>query len=175
MIGPYDLSRIVMCSADANPHSQRTYADSAENFFPGAKWVGAVRNVAEKIGCRFVVLTTAHGLVDPHDTITPYDMHISKYRRDVTAKWEETFPARLRAGAYDLMVFYAGGCPRDEMVDVMLPILRDLHIDLLTFGRPNMFDAGKIQKVVEAVIDGTTSDELKNMLKVRDRLAFWRN
>jgi len=33
----------------------------------------------------------------------------------------------LGTGRYQLMVFYAGGCPRDEMLSTILPILAEMH------------------------------------------------
>jgi hypothetical protein len=70
------------------------------------------------------------------------------------------------------MVFYAGGCPRDEMLNVMLPILNKQGIDLLTFGKPNMFDVGQLDQVVQLLISGTSISDIKSLLKVPDRLKF---
>jgi hypothetical protein len=77
------------------------------------------------------------------------------------------------SGRYKLMVFYAGGCPRDEMLNVMLPILAENKIDLLTFGKPNMFDVGKIEQVVHLLVNGTSISEIKSLLKVPGRLKFY--
>jgi hypothetical protein len=71
------------------------------------------------------------------------------------------------------MVFYAGGCPRDEMLRVMLPILCEQEIDLLTFGRPNMYDVGKIDEVVQLLISGTSTSKIKRILKKPERLKFY--
>lgn len=173
ILGPYNLHEIILCSADAGPPSQRNTSCQAQYFFPGAKWVGAIRNTADRLHCDFVIITTAHGMVDPTHIISPYDMHISGYPVEIEAKWRTTIPVMVGSGRYRLMIFYAGGCPRDEMLRVMWPILRENKIDLLTFGKPNMFDVGKINQVVQLLISGTSMSEIKSILKVPDRLKFY--
>ncbi len=64
-IGPYKQERILLCSADAGPKSQRGRPCEAGIFFLGAKWVGATRNCAQRLGCDFTILTTGHGMVRP--------------------------------------------------------------------------------------------------------------
>ena len=172
-IGPYDMNKIFLCSADASPTAQKRISDQAQYFFPGAKWVGALRNTANRLSCDFFIITTAHGMVDPTQIISPYDMHINEYPDEVEAKWRTTIPAMMGTGRYKLMIFYAGGCPRDEMLSVMLPILAENKIDLLTFGGPNMYDVGKIDKVVQLLISGTSISEIMSLLKVPDRLMFY--
>ena len=68
-----------------------------------------------------------------------------------------------------LMIFYAGGCPRDEMIEVALPILKQHRVALLSFGKPNMFDVDKIDKIWGMLIEGTTDEEIKSILKVPER------
>lgn len=122
-LGPYNIHEIVLCSADASPTAQKEKPDQAQYFFPGAKWVGALRNAANRLSCDFFIITTAHGMVNPTQIISPYDMHINEYPEEVEEKWRVTIPAMMGSGRYKLMIFYAGGCPRDEMLSVMLPIL----------------------------------------------------
>jgi hypothetical protein len=64
LLGPIPIEKIILCSADAGPRSQHETPDRAGCFFAGAKRVGALRNYADNLGCRFVILTTGHGLVD---------------------------------------------------------------------------------------------------------------
>jgi hypothetical protein len=173
-IGPYSKDEILLCSADAGPDCQRKEPRQAQYFFPGAKWVGATRNSADYLNCDFFIITTGHGLVHSNQEISPYDMHIKEYSNEVEAKWRSTIPAILGTGKYKVMIFYAGGCPRDEMLEVMLPILGEHGIDLLTFGRPNMFDVNKIENVYEMLVKGTSIPEIKQILKVPDRLRFYR-
>jgi hypothetical protein len=99
-------------------------------------------------------------------------MHINEYPEEVGTKWRVTIPAMVGSGRYKLMIFYAGGCPRDEMLSAMFPILTENKIDLLTFGRPNMYDVNKIKNIFQMLIDGTSTSEIKNILKVPDRLKF---
>lgn len=172
-IGPYHSGEIVLCSADAGPSSQRKRPDQAQYFFPGAKWVGTLRNVAETIRCDFLILTTQHGLVEPHQIISPYDLHINSHRQVVAEKWHTTIPALMIGHKYRLMIFYAGGCPRDEMVDVMLPILTQQRIALLTFGRPNMFDVGKVDTIWNMLIGGTTDSKIRSILKVPECFEYY--
>jgi len=172
-IGPYHSHEMVLCSADAGPNSQRKKSDQAQFFFPGAKWVGALRNAAERLHCDFLILTTQHGLVEPHKTISSYDLHINQHRQSVTDMWLETIPALMQGAQYRLMVFYAGGCPRDEMIEVMLPILNQHRIALLTFGRPNMFDIDKVDTIWGMAMRGTTVDEIKSILKVPERFKYY--
>lgn len=173
IIGPYPIDRIVLCSADAGPRSQRNEAREAAYFFPGAKWVGAVRNAADRLNCRFVILTAAHGLVDPNAIITPYDMHIVGHEEQLQEIWMRTIPALMGNNQYDVMIFYAGGCPRDEIIKIMLPILHQNNIDLLTFGRPNMFDIDKIDTIVNNLTVGIPINELRAILRLPDRILFF--
>ena len=175
MIGPYHINRIVLCSADASPRSQRRNNDQAQYFFPEAKWVGTVRNAAMRLHCRFVILTTAHGMVSPEEEISPYDMHIREHKDQVRQNWSQTIPVLIGNNQYDILVFYAGGCPIDEMVKVMLPILQLNNIDLIAFGRPNMFDVNKIDNVIEFLIRGTSLNEIRSILRFPDRLLFYSN
>ena len=173
-IGPYKKQDIILCSADAGPGSQRNQSDSAAYFFPGGKWVGAVRNVAEWMGYRFVILTTAHGMVNPDDIITPYDKHIDCYEKEVAEIWSKTIPATLgnHKGTQRIMVFYAGGVPREPCIKVLGPILRNINCDIISFGRPNMYDSDKIEMIVNLLINGTSEQEIKSILKLPERFLF---
>ncbi len=153
ILGPYPRNKIVLCSADASPNSQRERIGPAGYFFPGGKWVGAIRNSAETIGCPFVVLTTAHGMVNPDDLIEPYDVHIDYYPQEVNATWKKSIPALLGDQQYQLLVFYAGGCPREPYLMLLKPILHSLGISLVTFGKPNMFDVGLTTEIVSLLIE----------------------
>ncbi len=172
ILGPYQRSKIVRCSADASPNSQRERIGPAGYFFPGGRWVGTIRNCAETLGCRFVVLTTAHGMVNPDDLIEPYDVHIDYYPKEVTAKWYQTIPNLLGKKQYELMVFYSGGCPRDPYLMFLKPILHSLGISLATFGKPNMFDVGLTTELVGLLITGTTFQNIISILKCPERFEF---
>lgn len=172
-IGPFSKDRIALCSADAGPRSQKKIPDQAGYFFPKAKWVGATRNKAEKLGCRFVILTTGRGMVNPWDTISLFDRHIDEYPKEISEKWEETIPNILGTNQYDILIFYAGGCPRDAYIELMIPILKTINVSLITFGRPNMFDINALEDCVEGLIKGTTFQKLKAFLKCPERLEFY--
>jgi hypothetical protein len=172
-IGPYPLNRIVLCSADVSPDSQRKAPFPAGFFFSGGKWIGALRNTAESIGCRFVVLTTAYGLVDPDDLIKPYDVHIDHFKEEVNSIWNQTIPPSLGHVRFDLMVFYSGGCPIDPYVAFLKPILTNLGISLLTFGKPNMNDIDKTKVLVKLLTNGTSYKKIASELKCPDRLKFY--
>jgi len=172
-IGPYHSNEMVLCSADAGPRSQKNNSAQAQYFFPGAKWVGALRNASERLHCDFLILTTQHGLVEPHQIIAPYDLHINEHRQTVESNWLQTIPALMQNAQYRLMIFYAGGCPRDEMIEVMLPILMHQQIALLSFGRPNMFDVGKVDTIWGMLIGGTTAEEIKAILRVPERFKYY--
>jgi hypothetical protein len=47
------------------------------------------------LSCDFFIITTAHGMVDPTQIISPYDMHINKYPTEVEANWQTTIPAMV--------------------------------------------------------------------------------
>jgi len=173
LIGPFARDRIVLCSADAGPSSQKNTPDQAAYFFPQAVWVGALRNAAERLRCRLVILTTGHGMVNPTDVIQPYDMHIREYPKQVKRNWLKTIPHCLQNNRCDILVFYAGGCPRKPMVELMLPILQKINISLLTFGRPYMYDFDKIDELVDALVSGTTVDELKSILRLPERFEYY--
>jgi hypothetical protein len=173
LIGPYPKSKIVLCSADASPDSQRGQPGEAAYFFPRGRWVGTLRNAAERLGCRFVILTTAHGMVDPDDVIDHYDVAIGKHVLRVTEKWRETIPRLLANLSGGLLVFYSGGCPREEYIDVSKPILHAQGVSLITFGRPNAYDIGKIDEFVVLLMKGAFPSELMSILRCPDRLEFY--
>lgn len=174
-IGPYEKDRIVLCSGDANPKSQRKSPCAAGDFFPGGKWVGAMRNAAERLGCRFVIFAGPYGLVDQWDVIGPYDVpgHKEEERKYIMEKNSETIPRLIGGNKYDLVVLYGGANPRDVLIEVIGPILKDNRIDLITFGRPNMYDVGKIKDIVEHLIKGTTLNKLRKILSAPNRLEFF--
>jgi hypothetical protein len=163
---------MVLCSADASPRAQKVEPGQAQDFYPRGKWVGAIRNTAARLTCDFLILTTKHGLVEPHQIITPYDLHINEYRQEVTKIWMETIPSLIQGAHYKLMIFYAGGCP-DETVEVALPILKQMGVALLTFGKPNMFDVNKVEPIWSMLMNGTTDEEIKSVLKVPDRFRYY--
>jgi len=172
-IGPFPNEKIVLCSADAGPGSQRNKPYEAAHFFPGGKWVGAVRNTAEELGIRFVILTTGHGMVDPWDKISPYDRHIDGYTKEVNEKWVDTIPRTLGTNQYNILVFYAGGCPRESYLELMMPILNSLNISMITFGRPNMYDIDKIEEIVGSLVEGSNLEEMKSIMKYPKRLEWY--
>ncbi len=171
-LGPVPRDKIILCSADASPNAQRATAGSAGYFFPNAPWVGAVRNIAEKLNCKFVILTTGHGLVGPDDVIRPYDLHIQDHSAKVSETWQTTIPAILKNDKNSLMLLYAGGCPRESYIHLLKPVLSSLGISLLTFGKPNMFDIDKIEKCVELISWGTLLTNIADILGHPDRLEF---
>lgn len=172
-LGPVPITKIILCAADAGPRAQSPTPAAAQSFFPGAKWVGAVRNVAERVGAKFVVLTTGHGLVRATDKLTPYDLPIRTHAHEVAVYWRTTVPAVLRADRGDLLLFYAGGCPRDLYLAQLLPALRPLGISLLTFGRPNMVDVGQLESIVHHLTVGTTLAAIAEGLSHPNRLQFY--
>ena len=173
LIGPYRKDRIVLCSADASPQrSQRKTSDYAFAFFPGAKWVGMAANAGTTLGCKFVILTTAYGMVDPFDSISPYDLHIDDDTALVERNWRRTIPVLLGKRRYDLLLFYAGGCPKEAYLQVLIPILHENLISLLTFGRANMYDSGKIEDIFRLLVKGTDLDGLRSALKYPEYLEF---
>jgi hypothetical protein len=172
-IGPYQRTRIILCSADAGPDSQANENGEAASFFPKAKWVGAVRNAADDLKCRFVILTTAHGMVNRRDIISPYDLKAEDNKKKVSKIWRNTVPKILGSNNYDLLLFYAGGVPRKPYMELFLPILRDLKIDFIVFGWPMMRDSGKIKVVAEMLEKGLYTDELKYpILKYPEKFTF---
>ena len=171
-IGPYRRDRVVLCSGDAGPSSQEGHPCEASDFFPGANWVTATKNVAEATGCDFVILTTGHGMVEPTTVIEPYDMHIDAYSKQVAKNWSQTALSTLGIREYDILILYRGGCP-DSYVPMLQPILGNQSISLLTFGRPNMYDFDKLEEVTNLVIQGTTYEELKSVLSLPERLLFY--
>lgn len=172
LLGPVPKEKMILCSADAHPDSQRDLADRAGDFFPNAPWVGAVRNCAERLHCKFVILTTGHGLVGPEDVINPYDVHIKEHPTQVDDTWRSTIPNMLIQDRNSLMLFYAGGCPRDSYIELLKPILNSLGISLLSFGKPNMFDVDKIEECVEILAQGTSLAQIAQILRHPDRLEF---
>jgi hypothetical protein len=77
------------------PPLTKKKAGSCWNFFPGGKGVGVLRNAAERLGCWFVILTTARGMVNPADVIAPHDKYLDSYEKEITDLWHKTIPAIL--------------------------------------------------------------------------------
>ncbi len=171
-LGPIPVNKIILCAADAGVGAQSATPEAAGQCFPGAAWVGAVGAVAERVGARFVILTTGHGLVRAKDVIAPYDLPIHTHAHEVDVYWRTTIPAVLHAHKHALMLFYAGGSPRDVYLAHGLPHLRELGISLLTFGRPNMVDVDQLEPVVHALSAGTTLEAIAARLKHPNRLQF---
>jgi|GEM_PF-368919 len=172
-IGPYARERILLCSADAGPDSQKTTVDDAGHFFPGAKWVGAFRNIADRTRSQLVILTTGHGMVYPWDVIGPFDAHIDIYKEEIQKRWIQTIPPIIGGNQYDIMLFYSGGCPREPYLDLLLPILKDHGISLLTFGRPNMYDIDKTEHILDLIVAGNSLHKIRSVLAVPERLQFF--
>ena len=174
LIPPLEKSQILLISADAGPKSQREVACEAGHFFPGAKWVGAVRNSSERLGCDFAVLTTGHGMVNSWDIITPFDKHIDVYPEEVEEKFKNTISRFLEGKKYKLGIFYAGGVPRDSYLKILPSIFRSYAVWILTFGRPNMFDVGKIDEIVNILTNGMNTKiyDIRSRLKVPERLML---
>lgn len=173
MIGPYSIQKTVLCSADASPRSQRRRPCNAASFYPGAKWVGAMRNAAKRLGCNLVIITTAHGMVNPEDEIGPYDLHIRGHEEEIRSIWRRTIPLVLGQNRFDILVLCFGGCPRYPALEIIREILQEMHISLITFGKPNMFDIDKIDNLVHLLVRGTYLDELKSIMGYPDRLKFF--
>ena len=166
-MGPFDNKRIVLCSADAGPKSQKDTPDQAGYFYHGAKWVGAMRNAAYRLGCRFVILTTAYGIVNPDTVIEPYDIPAWDNLKLLSADWYKSFRHILGENQYDIMVVHYGGCPEDPSFPVIKRILNEMGISVIKFGRPNMFDIGKVDDLVRLLLKpaGTNIDEIRSILK----------
>ena len=173
ILGPLPKDKIILCSADASPNSQGEEPAAAAHFFPNAPWVGAIRNLAENLNCNFYILTTGHGLVSPDEIITPYDAHILEYRQEVKKKWKETIPNILKMHKDSLIIFYAGGCPRDSYLEISKQFFRSLGISILSFGRPMMVDINKIEECVRMLSLGTTLTNIQSILREPDRLEFY--
>ncbi len=171
-VGPIPRSRIVLCAGDAGPGSQLRQSGMAGRFFPGGKWVGAMRNAAARLGCRFVILTTRHGLIEPDTVIEPYDLHIGAARNQVREIWNRTVPRLITPASVDVVVFHAGGCP-SEYVDDLRSILQRCGVSLLVFGRPNMVDVGRAEDIVKAIEEGIPLDELRSQLKFPAGLKYF--
>jgi hypothetical protein len=54
----------------------------------------------------------------------------------------------------------------------MLPILHQNNIDLLSFGKPNMFDIDKIGIIVNNLTKGISINELRAILRLPGRILF---
>jgi hypothetical protein len=172
MIGPFTTGEILLVSADASPDSQREESGEAGRFFPGGRWVGAVRNSAERTGCDFLIVTTEHGFVSAREIITPYDFHIDVDPGRASRIWERSFGQRVPNDRHKIMIFYAGGCPREAYLEIIIPLFHSKDIGVLTFGRPNMYDVGMLDQIVEMVMAGTNVAELRAILKVPYRLEY---
>jgi hypothetical protein len=172
VIGPYDSQRIVLCSLDASPDSQRDEG-SAEYFFQKAPWVGAVRNAADRLNCRFVILTGEYGMVNPGEIIKKYDCPLnSETEKKIRIIWEKTIPREIGKDRYDVVVVYFGANPREPILKILKPIIHDIKMDIITFGAPYMKDVGKIEDVFNLITKGVPLNDVRGILMYPDRLRF---
>jgi hypothetical protein len=134
-----------------------------------------MRNAAERLACTFVIFAGPYGLVGPLEVIAPYDVpgHSKEEQTMIKEKLNLTIPRLIGGNRYDLVVFYAGANPRDLIIEMMGPILKDNNMDLITFGKPNMWDIGKLEEFVQLLISGTTMNGLKAILSFPERLDFF--
>lgn len=63
-----------------------THDAPARDLYPSPLFKKA-RDKAEASGCRWFVLSALHGLVDPDQTIAPYDLTLSKMTADQRQGW----------------------------------------------------------------------------------------
>lgn len=70
------------------------------------------------------------------------------------------------------MVFYAGGCPRDAYMELLRPILGELGISILSFGRPNTYDVNKIAPCIHMLETGTSLEDIASILTLPARLVY---
>lgn len=91
----------------------------------------------------------------------------------VDMNWIKTIPRVLSRDECEVLVLYTGGCPQKLYIAMLRPKLRTQKIALLAFGKPNMGDAGKIEKIVQMLTMGTSVAELKDMVKYREYLDFY--
>jgi hypothetical protein len=163
----------VLCSLDASPAAQRV-SGPAGYFFPGGTFVGAVRNAAERLKCRFVILTGKYGMVNPGKIIKKYDCPLnSKTEREIKIIWEKTIPSEIGNDRYDVVVVYFGANPREPILKILKPIIHEIKMDIITFGAPNMKDVGKIESVFHLLTKGVLSDDLKGILNYPERLQYY--
>jgi hypothetical protein len=111
-------------------------------------------------------------MVNPEVVIEPYDVHIDDYPKLVEKNWYYTALNLLGGNQYDILILYRGGCP-DSYIPVLRPILHGLNISLITFGRPNMYDIGKLGEFTNRIINGTTYEGLKSILRFPAELKFY--
>jgi hypothetical protein len=173
-IGPYARERIVLCSADASPHSQLSVPAAAEDLFPGATFVRAMGNAARRLRCRFVIFAAPYGVVSPLKIIEPFDIHgtTEEERASIREQCHRSVPQLLGGGRYDAVVLYCGAVPRDIVLDTLGLVVTDNGLDLITFGKPNTWDLGKINEIVAGIMAGSYMSDLRSCLKAPDRLLF---
>ena len=113
-------------------------------------------------------------MVNSWDIIAPYDQHIDVYPEEIEEKFKNTISRWLEGKKYKLGIFYGGGVPRDSYLKILFPIFRSYEVWLLTFGKPNMFDVGKIDKIVNILTNGmdTKICDIRSLLKVPERLVL---
>jgi hypothetical protein len=63
---------------------------------------------------------------------------------------------------------------RDSYLNILRPILRSYAVWILTFGKPNMFDVGHIDRIVNLLTNGknTKLSDIRSLLKVPQRLKL---
>jgi hypothetical protein len=134
-----------------------------------------MRNAAERLACTFVIFAGPYGLVRPWEVIDPYDVpgHSEEEQTKIKEELRRTIPRLIGGNRHDLVVFYAGANPRDLLIEMMWPIIKDNNMDLITFGKPNMCDIGKLEEFVQLLISGTTLNGLRAILSFPERLDFF--
>ena len=112
----------------------------AKDLYVSPLWNGR-RAYAEAAGCPWLILSAKHGLLDPEQSIAPYDVALADLTASARRAWGEQIVAALQArfGSLDGMTFevHAGAAYRATMA----PRLRELGASIeqpllgLTMGR----------------------------------------
>lgn len=97
----------------------------------------------------FFILSAGYGLISGDEEIEPYEAIMTEERcRDLLP----TLLSRLKD--FDVIVYYRGGA-RKEYLNCVEKAAELLNKELIVFGYGNMGDIGKVEEVIQGVLNGT--------------------
>ena len=98
---------------------------------------------SRELNVPFMILSAGYGLVDSEELISPYEAVMSRER---CSQLKDKIRKKLKG--FSKVVYFRGGA-RKEYLECLEEVVRELGLELYTFGYGNMGDIGKLEEVLK--------------------------
>lgn len=97
--------------------SKMSHAAPARSLYTSA-WFSMVRDIVERSGARWLVLSALYGLVGPHEEIPPYDYTLNRVGVGIRQQWAAKVLASLRNQSFPerRVIMFAGQRYREFLI-----------------------------------------------------------